>query len=147
MLTTPKRGEELRQELGTRADELATKARDEWVPLFQGADATNGHPDGPVATVADTTASIEEAAADAGTSGVEATEQAAADTAEAINDVYDSVDRESDLSAPSRNEKPAPIGAGFVVQDSARRPRLASGAEPAPDALWLSLTVWLSKPR
>lgn len=95
MLTTPKRGEELRQELGTRADELATKARDEWVPLFQGADATNGHPDGPAATVADTTASIEEAAAEAGTSGVEATEQAAADTAEAINDAYDSVDRES----------------------------------------------------
>jgi gas vesicle protein len=95
MLTTPKRGEEMRHELGTRADELATKARDEWVPLFQGADATNGHPDGPAPTVADTTASIEGAAADAGTTAIDTTEQAAADTAEAINDAYDSVDRES----------------------------------------------------
>src|SRR5688500_8836083 len=95
MLTTQKRGEEMRHELGTRADELATKARDEWVPLLQGADATNGHPDGPAPTVADTTASIEGAAADAGTAAIDTTEQAAADTAEAINDAYDSVDRES----------------------------------------------------
>jgi hypothetical protein len=85
----------MRHELGSRADELATKARDEWVPLFQGADATNGHPDAAAATVADTTATIEGAAAESGAAGAEVTEQAAADTAEAINDAYDSVDRES----------------------------------------------------
>lgn len=94
MLTTPKRGEEMRQELGARADELATKARDEWVPLFQN-DATNGHPEGTTGAVADTTASIEEAAAEAGAASGEATDQAATDTAEAINEAYDSVDREA----------------------------------------------------
>lgn len=43
LLTAPKRGEEMRQELSARADELATRARDEWVPLFQGGSSTNGH--------------------------------------------------------------------------------------------------------
>src|SRR5918999_634280 len=44
LLTTPKRGSEMRDELGTRAEELAAKAKDEWVPIFQretnGAGAT-----------------------------------------------------------------------------------------------------------
>ena len=75
-------------------DAVGRKARDEWVPLFQN-DATNGHPEGPTGAVADTTASIEEAAAEAGAASGEATDQAATDTAEAINEAYDSVDREA----------------------------------------------------
>ena len=101
MLTTPKRGSDMRRELGAKADELATRAKDEWVPMFQREDATNGH--GTVlpaesltgADFADSTASIQEGAAEAGAATGEAADQAAAETAEAINDTYDSVDRES----------------------------------------------------
>jgi gas vesicle protein len=105
LLTTPKRGDEVRRDLGvkadevrrevtTKADEIATKARDEWVPLFQTGDSTNGH------GTADTTpkavgTTLEEAAAEAGAASGEAADQAAADTAEAINESYDTVDRES----------------------------------------------------
>src|SRR5918999_1302135 len=35
LLTTPKRGSEMRDELGSRAEELTAKAKDEWVPIFQ----------------------------------------------------------------------------------------------------------------
>lgn len=94
LLTTPKRGDEMRHELGVRADELATKARDEWVPIFQ-SDATNGHPGAAADTLADSSATLQEAAADAGAAGGEAADQAATETAEAINEAYDSVDREA----------------------------------------------------
>jgi gas vesicle protein len=102
MLTTPKRGSEMRRELGTRADELATRARDEWVPIFQRDEATNGRG---VETLPGETlsghevsaeaTSVQEGAADAGAATGEAADQAAADTAEAINEAYDTVDRES----------------------------------------------------
>jgi len=51
LLTTPKRGSEMRQEIGARADEMATRAKDaEWVPIFREDDEpTNGRP----ATAAD----------------------------------------------------------------------------------------------
>ncbi|MDQ2674152.1 MAG: hypothetical protein M3Y40_05805 [Chloroflexota bacterium] len=94
LLTTPKRGDEMRQELGARADELATKARDEWVPLFQN-ETTNGHTDAAAAAISDASPALEEAAAEAGAASGEAADQAAADTAEAINESYDTVDRES----------------------------------------------------
>jgi gas vesicle protein len=94
MLTTPKRGDEMRQELGTRADELATKARDEWVPLFQN-EGTNGHADTVATAIPDASPTLEEAAAEAGAASGEAADQAATDTAEAINESYDTVDRES----------------------------------------------------
>ena len=94
LLTTPKRGDEMRHELGARADELATKARDEWVPIFQ-SDATNGRPWVAADTLADSSATLQEAAADAGAAGGEAADQAATETAEAINEAYDSVDREA----------------------------------------------------
>ncbi len=94
LLTTPKRGDEMRHELGTKADEIATRARDEWVPLFQ-SEASNGHADAAAEAISDTSASLQEGAAEAGTASGEAAEQAAADTAEAINESYDTVDRES----------------------------------------------------
>jgi gas vesicle protein len=94
MLTTPKRGDEMRHELGTKADELATKARDEWVPLFQN-ETTNGHTDAASNAIGDASSNLEEAAAEAGAASGEAAEQAATDTAEAINESYDTVDRES----------------------------------------------------
>lgn len=94
LLTTPKRGEEMRQELTTRADELATKAKDEWVPMFQSG-PTNGHADAPGSALEDSSVSLQEAATEAGAASGEAADQAASDTAEAINETYDSVDRES----------------------------------------------------
>lgn len=62
LLTTPKRGsevrrelgvraDEVRRELGVRADEIATRAREaEWMPVFQREDTGgNGHADRPAA--------------------------------------------------------------------------------------------------
>ncbi len=99
MLTTPKRGSEMRDELGSRAEELATKAKDDWVPIFERA--TNGAGDEipgepPIAaSEGDATASVQEAAADAGEAAGDAADQAASETAEAINDAFDAADRES----------------------------------------------------
>ena len=95
LLTAPKRGSEMRDELGTRAEELATKAKDEWVPIFQRE--TNGAGDTipGEATVAEATASVEESATEAGDATGDAAEQAASETAEAINEAFDAVDRES----------------------------------------------------
>ena len=94
LLTTPKRGDEMRHELGAKADEIATKARDEWVPIFQSGE-TNGHTDAAADAVGDASANVGEAAAEAGAASGEIAEQAASDTAEAINESYDTVDRES----------------------------------------------------
>ena len=99
MLTTPKRGSEMRDELGSRAEELATKAKDEWVPIFERA--TNGAGDeipGEPAietSAADAVSSVQEGAADAGEAAGDAGDQAASETAEAINDAFDAADRES----------------------------------------------------
>lgn len=91
MLTTPKRGSEMRRELGARADEIATKAKDtDWMPIFQREEETNGQP-----LTEGESVSVQEGAAEAGSASGEAADQAAADTAEAINEAYDSVDRES----------------------------------------------------
>ncbi len=98
LLTTPKRGDEMRHELGTKADELASKARDEWVPLFQSGDTTNGHTDRAGEPYAETPSNLEDAAAEAGAASGEAAEEAAADTADAINESYGTVDRESPAS-------------------------------------------------
>jgi gas vesicle protein len=100
MLTTPKRGSEMRRELGVRADEIATRAKDEWVPMFQREGATgttNGHgvevlPGESLSGGA--TANVQEGAAAGGAAGADAAETAASETAEAINDAYDGVDRE-----------------------------------------------------
>ena len=95
LLTTPKRGDEMRHELGARADEIASKARDEWVPIFQSGETTNGHTDAAADAIADAPANLGEAAAEAGAASGEVADQAATDTAEAINESYDTVDRES----------------------------------------------------
>ena len=103
MLTTPKRGSEMRRELGVRADEIATKAKDEWVPIFQREDTTgatgttNGHgvetlPGESLSGAA--TAKVQEGAAAGGAATVDAAEAAASETADAINDAYEGVDRE-----------------------------------------------------
>lgn len=95
LLTAPKRGSEMRDELGTRAEELATKAKDDWVPIFQRD--TNGAGDAlpGEAAIEDTATSVQEGAAEAGAGTGDAAEEAASETAEAINDAFDTVDRES----------------------------------------------------
>ena len=98
LLTAPKRGSEIRDELGSRAEELATKAKDEWVPIFERA--TNGAGealDEPAieTSAEDATAAVQEAAADAGEAAGDVGEQAASETAETINDAFDAADRET----------------------------------------------------
>ncbi len=95
MLTTPKRGDEMRREIGERADELATRARDEWVPMFERVGDGNGHAQ---QALDDVTEAASEAGATVGDT-VEATGEAATEaadtTAEAINDAFDSAERET----------------------------------------------------
>jgi gas vesicle protein len=100
LLTAPKRGSEMRDELGTRAEELATKAKDEWVPIFQretngASDALPGETSVGAADFDDAATSVQEGAAEAGSATGDAAEEAASETAEAINDAFDTVDRES----------------------------------------------------
>ena len=114
LLTTPKRGSEVRRELGARADELATRAREvakeaDWMPVFQREDDSgNGHG---ISTAVETKtvapavrkprasrATLQSAAADSGAvapnaASGDAGERAASDAAGAINDAYD-VERE-----------------------------------------------------
>ena len=94
LLTAPKRGDEMRRELTTKADEIATKARDEWVPLFQGGEA-NGHTAAATDAVGGAGDALHVAATEAGAASGEAADHAADDTAEAINESFDTVDRES----------------------------------------------------
>jgi gas vesicle protein len=93
LLTTPKRGSEMRHELANRVDEVATKAKDtEWVPIFQRE--TNGHAEQAAASMTEAGGNLEEAAIEAGAASGETAEQAAADAAEAINEAYEPADRE-----------------------------------------------------
>jgi hypothetical protein len=62
--------------------------------MFQSG-PTNGHADAPGSALEDSSVSLQEAATEAGAASGEAADQAASDTAEAINETYDSVDRES----------------------------------------------------
>ena len=99
LLTAPQRGEEMRRELGERAEEIATKAKEEWVPIFQRA--TNGAGDA-LDETGDRASAEDASAADRrrppmpatrlGDAGEEARHR---ETADAINDAYDAVDRES----------------------------------------------------
>jgi hypothetical protein len=84
----------MRRELTTKADEIATKARDEWVPLFQGGE-TNGHSTAAADALGESGDALHDAAAEAGSASGEAAEHAADDAAEAINESFDTVDRES----------------------------------------------------
>jgi gas vesicle protein len=88
MLTTPKRGEEMRHELGVKADEIATRAKDEWVPIFERATSGNGHVD-------ETLTDITEGAADAGATAGNVVAEGADEVAEAVTESADAVDRES----------------------------------------------------
>ena len=93
LLTTPKRGSEMRQELATRADELAAKAREtEWMPMFE---RTNGHAAISGSSVAPAAATLEDAATEASAATGESADQAAADAADAINESYEPIDRET----------------------------------------------------
>jgi gas vesicle protein len=92
LLTTPKRGEEMRRELAEKAEEVRTeisaRAKDtEWVPIFQKDQPTNGNV---TETFADPSGSVQEAAATGGIADEPATE-----TAEAIIEAPDAVDRET----------------------------------------------------
>jgi gas vesicle protein len=95
MLTTPKRGDEMRQEIATRADDLAAKAKDDWVPIFQREGETNGHTADVADAVADATGNVQEAAAAAGETAGEALEQAASDAGEAFGEAQEAIDRET----------------------------------------------------
>jgi gas vesicle protein len=88
MLTTPKRGEEMRRELGVKADEIATRAKDEWVPIFERATSGNGHVD-------EALTDITEGAADAGATAGDVVAESADEVAEAVSESADAVDRES----------------------------------------------------
>ncbi|MGH2429157.1 MAG: hypothetical protein ACRDGV_09815 [Candidatus Limnocylindria bacterium] len=91
MLTTPKPGRQMRHELGEKAGELGTRARDaEWVPLFQ----REGQGEGVDGHGAEASDAIQEAAAESGTAAGQAAERAADETADAINEAYDSVERD-----------------------------------------------------
>ena len=105
LLLAPKRGDEMRQELGakadevrheiaTRAEEISTKAKDEWVPMFQ-RDEGNGHAQDDVPVFAEATENVQEAATEAASATGQAADDAASDTAEAINESFDSVEREA----------------------------------------------------
>lgn len=95
LLTAPKRGEEMRRELTERADEIATRAKDEWVPMFQ-RDETNGQ-----STVESATTTIAEGAADAGPASGPDAERVADETAEAINEAFEGGEREKAEGEPS----------------------------------------------
>ncbi|MCC7271219.1 MAG: YtxH domain-containing protein [Alphaproteobacteria bacterium] len=87
MLTTPKRGSELRDEISTRADDLAARARDEWVPMFERATGGSEH-------ATEALDDLDDAAAHAATSRASAVEGGADQAAEAAGDVIDATDRE-----------------------------------------------------
>ena len=97
MLITPKRGDEMRRELGERADEIATKARDEWVPIFEQAVSGNGHPDQVIDDLAD-------GVADAGEAVGTAAGDAADSAGKALDDASDAADRAVDETADAINE-------------------------------------------
>ncbi len=91
MLTTPKRGAEIRREIGARADEvreeISTRARDaDWVPIFQRDEPMNG---------SEVTDSVREGVAEAGTDVEQAADEAADEAAEAISESFDSAERET----------------------------------------------------
>ena len=77
-----------------------SKAKDDWVPMFQ-RDATTGTTNGhgvealPGESLSGAaTANVQEGAAAGGAASADAAEAAATETADAINDAYDGVDRE-----------------------------------------------------
>jgi len=97
------RADEVRREVTAKADEFATKARDEWVPLFQSDATTNGHAtdaaDSLADPVADASASVTEGAAAFGDSDIEPiiepVETTSTDSAGIGDEAYESADRES----------------------------------------------------
>lgn len=97
LLTAPKRGIEMRHELGAKADEvrgeLTARAREsDWVPIFQREGSTNGNAG---ETYADRTGSVQEAAAGSNPDVESGEDRAITDTSEAVGEPYDSVERES----------------------------------------------------
>lgn len=98
LLTAPKRGVEMRQVLGARADEvrdeLTARAREtDWVPIFQREGPTNGN--AASGTFADPTGSVQEAAAGTEPSIGEADDRGVVDAPEGAAEAHDSVERES----------------------------------------------------
>jgi hypothetical protein len=114
MLTAPKPGKEMRRELTSKAsevrDEIAARAREaEWVPLFERpGEVTSGNGHGaatsddtepieaasivaePIASEPIDTEPVIEGASEAGATAVERADEAADETAEAINDAFES---------------------------------------------------------
>ncbi len=101
MLITPKRGDEMRRELGERADEIATKARDEWVPIFEQAVSGNGHPDQVIDDLAD---GVADAGKAVGTAAGDAADSAGTTFEAAADDASDAADRAVDETADAISE-------------------------------------------
>jgi gas vesicle protein len=99
LLTAPKRGEEMRRDLTAKAEEVRreveTKARDEWVPMFQRQPA-NGHGDEVSEVFEEPAAGLADAATEAGETGAEtiyeATDEATA--GDAVSDVLEPADHD-----------------------------------------------------
>lgn len=96
LLTAPKRGAEIRQELGARADEvrgeLTARAKEtDWVPIFQREGPTNGNAG---ADYPDPTGSVTEGAASSVPTGDVAGERPIAETGELAGEPSDTVERE-----------------------------------------------------
>lgn len=107
LLTTPKRGSEMRREIGVRADDLAVRAREaDWMPVFQReGESGNGNTVSSSKALTDADALGARAAESGKTKAKAATgkaaDRAASDTAGAINEAYD-VDREkADRESPA----------------------------------------------
>lgn len=104
LLTAPKRGDEMRHELGVRADEvrrevgqrtdeITAKARDEWVPMFQ-RQVGNGHGDEAAESMDEATENLHAAAAEAGAAGGEAMEHVADETGDAADEALEPADQD-----------------------------------------------------
>lgn len=104
LLTTPKRGEEMRRELGARADdvrrevehrtdEIASKAREEWVPMFQRT-TENGDGSELAETVDEAGTALSEAATEAGSTGVDTIDAASSEATETVSDVLEPADQD-----------------------------------------------------
>ena len=97
LLTTPKRGEEMRRELGAKADEVRreveTRARDEWVPMFQRPGA-NGHTDDPTDVYDEGRTALSDAAIETGYTGIEPIDPGTEATTESVSDVLEPADHD-----------------------------------------------------
>lgn len=99
LLTAPKRGDEMRRELTAKAEEVRreveTKARDEWVPMFQ-RQPGNGHDEELTEVIEEPAAGLADAATETGSTGVETVYEGTgeATAGESVSDVLEPADHD-----------------------------------------------------